>query len=68
MVTPKRSVLLESEYADLQVPDDNIQGWTTCKCYLAYILVQLMCVHVYSHMRGGGGASWGSYLDVPNSY
>ncbi len=36
-------VLLDSKYANLQVPDVNIQGWTTWKCYYsAYILVQLM--------------------------
>ncbi len=28
---------------DFLVPDFNIQGWTTCKCYTAYILGQLMC-------------------------
>jgi hypothetical protein len=44
MVTPTWSVLLDSEYADLQVPDINIQGWMTCKCYSAYIMVQHMCV------------------------
>ncbi len=27
-----------SEYADLQVPYVNIQGWTTYKSYSAYIL------------------------------
>ena len=43
---PMWSVLLDSKYADLQVPDVNIQGWTTWKYYSAYILMQLMCVHV----------------------
>ncbi len=34
-------------------------GWTTCKCYSAYILVQLKCVHVCScyHMQQEDGVS-----------
>ncbi len=67
----KWSVLPDSEYTDLQVPDVNVQGWTTCKCYSAYILVQLMCVHVlYVHVTTctGGSHVPGSYVDVPNNY
>ncbi len=44
VVTPTWSVLLDSEYANLPVPVINIQGWTTCKSYSAYILVQLIFV------------------------
>jgi hypothetical protein len=71
IVVTQLELLLNSECADLQVPDVNIQGLMTCKCYLAYILMQLMCVHVCSrnHMH------WGEpcrglimYVDVPNSY
>jgi hypothetical protein len=58
---PTWSVLLDSEYADFEVFDINIQGWTTCKCYSAYIQLQLMCVHVClcTHMHWGGGACRG---------
>ncbi len=44
MVTLMWSVLFDCEYSDLQVADINIQGWTTCKSYSAYILVQLIFV------------------------
>ncbi len=41
---PDWSVLPDIEHMDLQVPDVDIQGRMTCKCYIAYILVQFMCV------------------------
>jgi hypothetical protein len=48
IVTLTWSVLFDSEYADLQ-------GWTTRKCYSAYILVQLICFHVcsWNHIHWG---------------
>ncbi len=35
VVTQTWSVLLDSEFTDLQVSDVNIQGSTTCKCKAA---------------------------------
>ncbi len=58
---PRRDLSTCSLTEDLQVPDVNIHGCTTCKCYSAYILVQLMCVHVCSIVHvttcTGGGIS-----------
>jgi hypothetical protein len=45
--------------ADLQLPDVNIQGWTTCKSFLAYMIV-LMGVHVTTCT--GGSHVVGSYV------
>ncbi len=63
---PDVILLFVREYADLQVPDVNIQGGRTYKCYSDNILVQLMCVQFcLCNTCTGGAMSWAHMLMFP---
>jgi hypothetical protein len=53
------SYLTYIEHADLQVADDDIQGWTTCKCYFGLhpSAAHVCSLFMYNHVTH---ALWGA--------